>query len=70
MGAALRHAFEAVDREILVRCRLEGNKSGATGVAVLRIGEPGTCKEASSLLQRGVEVAFGFEALVGWRLEG
>jgi hypothetical protein len=38
MGAALRHAFEATDREILVRCRLEGNKSGATGVAVVRIG--------------------------------
>ena len=39
MCAALRHAFEATDREILVRCRLEGNKSGATGVAVVRVGE-------------------------------
>jgi hypothetical protein len=39
LGAALVHCFEAVDREVLARCRLEGTKGGATGLVVLRIGE-------------------------------
>jgi serine/threonine protein phosphatase PrpC len=39
MGAALTHAFEATDRQILQRCRAEGVKGGATGVAVLRCGD-------------------------------
>ena len=33
------HSFEAVDREIMTRCRLEGTKGGATGLVVLRMGE-------------------------------
>lgn len=39
MEAALRHAFETTDREILMRCQLGGDKSGSTGVAVVRIGD-------------------------------
>lgn len=38
MAAALVHSFEAVDREIMTRCRMEGTKGGATGLVVLRIG--------------------------------
>lgn len=38
VAAALVHSFEAVDREIMTRCRLEGTKGGATGLVVLRIG--------------------------------
>lgn len=39
LAAAMVHSFEAVDREIMTRCRLEGTKGGATGLVVLRIGE-------------------------------
>ena len=38
MSAALTHAFEATDKEILNRCRTERVRGGATGVAVLRVG--------------------------------
>lgn len=38
VAAALVHSFEAVDREIMTRCRLEGTKGGATALAVLRVG--------------------------------
>ena len=38
VAAALVHSFEAVDKEIMMRCRLEGTKGGATGLVVLRIG--------------------------------
>lgn len=40
VAAALVHSFEAVDREIMTRCRVEGTKGGATGLVVLRIGGP------------------------------
>ena len=38
VAAAMVHAFEAVDREIMTRCRLEGTKGGATGLVLLRLG--------------------------------
>jgi len=38
VAAALVHSFEAVDREIMTRCRVEGTKGGATGLVVLGIG--------------------------------
>lgn len=38
IAAAMVHSFEAVDREIMTRCRLEGTKGGATGLVVLRVG--------------------------------
>jgi serine/threonine protein phosphatase PrpC len=37
--AALIHAFESTDKEILTRCRTENGRGGATGVVILRIGE-------------------------------
>lgn len=39
MGAALTHAFEATDREILTRCRVENLRGGACGVVVVRSGD-------------------------------
>lgn len=39
MAAALVHSFETTDREILTRCRLEGIRGGATGVAIIRTGD-------------------------------
>ena len=39
LAAALVHSFEAVDREIMTRSRLDGTKAGSTGVVVLRVGE-------------------------------
>ena len=39
ISTALVHAFEATDREILMRSRLEGSKGGATALVVLRVGE-------------------------------
>jgi hypothetical protein len=49
VGSALTKAFEAIDREILTRCRLNGTRGGATAVVVMRIGEKSparTCRGA------------------------
>lgn len=58
MAAALTHAFEATDREILTRCRLEDAKGGATGVAIVRIGDvlyAAHCGDSRAVLCRGGE---------------
>ena len=39
VAAALTRAFEATDREILTRCRVEGVRGGTTAVVALRLGE-------------------------------
>ena len=39
MSAALIHAFEATDKEILNRCRMENGRGGATGVVLPRLGD-------------------------------
>jgi hypothetical protein len=51
VGAALVHAFEAVDREIMTRCRVEGTKGGATGLVLLRLGESGVLQGGLSIVQ-------------------
>ena len=58
MAPALVHAFEAADREILTRCRVENGRGGATGVAVVRVGEAlyaAHCGDSRAVLCRGGE---------------
>ena len=58
MGAALCHAFEVTDREILGRCRAEGVRGGATAVAVVRLGDvlyAAHCGDSRAVLCRGGE---------------
>jgi len=56
--AALVHAFEATDKEILTRCRTENGRGGATGVVILRIGEmlyAAHCGDSRAVLCRSGE---------------
>lgn len=58
MAAALTHAFEATDREILTRCRLESGRGGATGVVIVRIGDilyAAHCGDSRAVLCRSGE---------------
>lgn len=58
MGAALVHAFEATDREILMRCRMENGRGGATGVVIVRIGGSlyaAHCGDSRAVMCRGGE---------------
>ncbi|EFN51693.1 hypothetical protein CHLNCDRAFT_139942 [Chlorella variabilis] len=58
VAAALVHSFEAVDKEIMMRCRLEGTKGGATGLVVLRIGNQlyaAHCGDSRAVMSRGGE---------------
>ncbi|KAI3439041.1 hypothetical protein D9Q98_001451 [Chlorella vulgaris] len=58
VGAALVHAFEAVDREIMTRCRVEGTKGGATGLVLLRLGNQlyaAHCGDTRAVMSRNGE---------------
>ncbi|KAL4428565.1 hypothetical protein ABPG77_008877 [Micractinium sp. CCAP 211/92] len=58
IAAAMVHSFEAVDREIMTRCRLEGTKGGATGLVVLRIGNQlyaAHCGDTRAVMSRNGE---------------
>ncbi|KAL4434407.1 hypothetical protein ABPG75_000848 [Micractinium tetrahymenae] len=58
IAAALVHSFEAVDREIMTRCRLEGTKGGATGLVVLRVGNQlyaAHCGDTRAVMSRNGE---------------
>lgn len=58
VAAALVHSFEAVDREIMTRCRVEGTKGGATGLVVLRIGNQlyaAHCGDTRAVMSRNGE---------------
>lgn len=58
MSAALVHAFETTDREILTRCRVENGRGGATGVVILRLGETlyaAHCGDSRAVLCRSGE---------------
>ena len=64
VAAALVHSFEAVDREIMTRCRVEGTKGGATGLVVLRMGG-----RAGWLGGRaGGRVGWQAQVVAGWTL--
>jgi serine/threonine protein phosphatase PrpC len=58
VASALIRAFEITDKEILARCQLEGGRSGATGVVVVRIGETlyaAHCGDSRAVMCRGGE---------------
>lgn len=58
MTAALVHAFEAIDHEILTRCRRDGGRDGATGIVIVRLGEmlyAANCGDSRAVLCRGGE---------------
>ena len=58
MSAALVHAFEATDKEILSRCKVENGRGGATGVVVLRLGRTlyaAHCGDSRAVLCRSGE---------------
>lgn len=58
MTAALVQAFEATDHEILMRCRRDGGRDGATGVVIVRLGEvlyAANCGDSRAVLCRGGE---------------
>lgn len=66
MAAALVHSFEAVDREIMTKCRLEGTKGGATGLVLLRIGEGREMGCGRWGLGGAGVLPIGFGLVLGW----